>query len=229
MTLRRRRTIRLKGYDYSQPGAYFITICTKDRFCCFGEVIEGRVKLNEAGQMVARWWDELPNKFPSVVIDEYIVMPNHFHGILIIVGADLRVRPNTGAHIGAPLQTDAVHHEAVGADLGVRPESDAHIGVSQRKEGKVDLNVHPESGIHIGVPLHLIIQWFKTMATNEYILGVKQNGWSPFPGKLWQRSYYEHIIRHDDELNRLRNYIANNPIGWELDKYHPTQAKKTGV
>ncbi len=222
MTLHRRRTIRLKGYDYSQPGAYFITICTKDRFCFFGEGIEGRVKLNEAGQMVARWWDELPNKFPSVVIDEYIVMPNHFHGILIIVGADLRVRPNTGAHIGAPLRKEGE------ADRNIHPEMGAHIGAPLRKEGEADRNVHPEMGVHIGVPLHLIIQWFKTMTTNEYILGVKQNGWSPFPDKLWQRNYYEHIIRHDDELNRLRNYIANNPIGWELDKYHPTQAKKTG-
>ena len=95
MTLRRRRTMRLKGYDYSQPGAYFVTICTKDRLCLFGEVIEGRVKLNDSGQMVGRWWDELSNKFPSVAIDDYVVMPNHFHGILIIVGADLRVRPDS--------------------------------------------------------------------------------------------------------------------------------------
>jgi len=66
------------------------------------------------------------------------------------------------------------------------------------------------------------------MTTNAYIRGVKQNSWTPFPGKLWQRSYYEHVIRNDDELNRLRNYIANNPIDWELDKYHPGQAKKSG-
>jgi len=152
--------MRLKGYDYSQPGAYFVTICTKDRLCLFGEVIEGRVKLNDSGQMVGRWWDELSNKFPSVAIDDYVVMPNHFHGILIIVGADLRVRPTTGAHIGAPLQTDAVHHETVGADLRVRPKTGAHIGAPLQTDAVhheavgADLRVRPESGAHIVRPCH---------------------------------------------------------------------------
>ncbi len=88
-----RRSIRLKGYDYAQPGAYFVTICTQNRLCLFGDVREGTMHLNAAGSMVARWWAELARKFPMVRPDEYVVMPNHFHGIVIIVGADLGVCP----------------------------------------------------------------------------------------------------------------------------------------
>ena len=89
-----RRSIRLDGYDYSQEGAYFLTICVQDRESLFGEVVDDAVKLNEAGQMVEKWWQELSHKFPQVEIDENVVMPNHFHGVLVIVGADLRVCPS---------------------------------------------------------------------------------------------------------------------------------------
>ena len=83
-----RRSIRLEGYDYAQPGAYFVTICTQGRTCMFGDVAEGEMVLNDAGCMVQRWWSELPQKFPLVKTDEHVVMPNHFHGIIVIVGAD---------------------------------------------------------------------------------------------------------------------------------------------
>ncbi|MBC7263536.1 MAG: hypothetical protein H5T64_04160 [Chloroflexi bacterium] len=166
-----RRSIRLQDYDYSQPGAYFLTICTQDQQCLFGEIVDGEMQLNDAGRMIARWWEELPNKFPSAETDEYVVMPNHFHGIVIIVGADLCVRPDPGTHVGVPL---------------------------------------PE-----------MVQWFKTMTTNEYIRGVKQHGWHPFPGKLWQRNYYEHVIRNEQSLHRIREYIATNPQRWSLDKENP--------
>src|SRR5437879_3537657 len=79
-----RRSLRLKGYDYSQAGAYFLTICVQDRECLFGEVANDELQLNDAGQMVERWWAELQNKFPPVEIDEYIIMPNHLHGIIIL-------------------------------------------------------------------------------------------------------------------------------------------------
>lgn len=88
-----RRSIRLKGYDYSQAGAYFVTICTQGRECLFGEVVDGEMRLNEAGQMVHRIWNDLFVKYPDIEIDEFVVMPNHFHGIIIIVGA-----PLVGAH-----------------------------------------------------------------------------------------------------------------------------------
>ena len=101
-----RRSIRLKGYDYSSAGGYFITIVTQGRECLFGAIRNGEMELNDAGKMVAKWWDELSHKFPSVTADASIVMPNHFHSIIIIhddtVGADLRVCPYRIRHC-APL------------------------------------------------------------------------------------------------------------------------------
>ena len=185
-----RRSIRLRGYDYSQAGAYFVTICTQDRACLFGDLVDGEMRLNDAGRMVEQWWCEINRKFPWVETDEHIIMPNHFHGIIVInaptpVGADLRVRPCEPNHSGA--------HNAY-------------------------------SGAHTGAPLPAIIQWFKTMTTNEYIRGVKTSGWPPFAGKLWQRNYYEHIIRNDESLHRIREYIINNPLQWALDRENPDRS-----
>lgn len=91
-----RRSVRLSGYDYSEEGWYFITVCTQDRRCMFGVIIEDHMQLNAAGSMVESWWTELTGKFPIIRTDEYIVMPNHFHGI-INVGAALCGRPNIDA------------------------------------------------------------------------------------------------------------------------------------
>ena len=98
-TKHHRRSIRLKGYDYASEGAYFVTIVTQGRECLFGEIHDGKMILNEAGQMIVKWWNELRNKFPNVILGVFMVMPNHFHGIIIIeknvgVGVDLRVCPN---------------------------------------------------------------------------------------------------------------------------------------
>jgi REP element-mobilizing transposase RayT len=196
VSTRQRRSIRLKDWDYSHTGMYFVTICAQNRVCLFGDVVNEDMWLNAAGQMVEKWWSELNHKFPTVQTDQFVVMPNHVHGIIAIVGADLRVCPpvlrvcadddqsNTGKHIGLPQQTH-------------------------------------DPGTHIGVPLPRIVQWFKTMTTNEYIRGVKQFGWPRFDRRLWQRNYYEHIVRNDNELNRIREYIMNNPLKWELDSENP--------
>jgi REP element-mobilizing transposase RayT len=219
-----RRPTRAPEYDYAQPGAYFVTVVTQDRRCLFGEVVNRVMILNPAGKMIEKWWHELPNKFSSVEIDENNVMPNHFHGILWIrestvvppgveidnisnpvVGTDLRVGPGhrdvptRGAHTGAPLPTivdDDLSHLAVGADLRVG------------------------SG-PVCAPLPTILQWFKTMTTNEYIRGVKEFNWPRFDGKLWQRSYYDHVIHNDVNLLRIRQYIRDNPSSWEKDEEYP--------
>ena len=81
-----RRSIRLRGYDYAQPGTYFVTMCSHRRECLFGEVVDGEIRLNDMGEMIERWWLELAKKFQSVEIDEYVVMPNHFYGIISLVG-----------------------------------------------------------------------------------------------------------------------------------------------
>lgn len=182
--IHQRKSIRLKGYDYSQVGLYFITICCQDRMCRFGSVENGEIILNDAGKMVEKWYFELENKFPDVRCHEMVVMPNHFHCILENVGADLRVCPNTN-----------------------------NVNAN-------NVNTNPIEGEHVGSPLHRVVQWFKTMSTNEYIRGVKTLGWQPFDGKLWQHNYYEHIIRNEQSYKTILDYIINNPIKWSNDKFY---------
>ena len=184
----KRRSIRLPGYDYSRAGAYFVTICTKDRKCLFGNIRNQEMGLNDAGWMVDKWYVELENKFPDIKCDIHIIMPNHFHAIIQNVGAD------------------------VGANLCVCPNDD---------RARKTMGEHMTAGEHIGSPLRRVIQWFKTMTTNEYIRGVKQHNWPPFPGKLWQRNYYEHIIRNENEMTRILEYITNNPAQWAMDRENP--------
>ena len=180
--LPQRKSIRLKGYDYSQAGLYFITICTQNHLCLFGEIENGEMKINGAGQMIRKWWDELNHKYLNIELHEQIIMPNHFHGIIQIVpvGADLCACP-----------------------LRVCHDADEHI-----------------AGEHIGSPLQAMIQWLKTMTTNEYIRGVKNNDWPRFNKKLWQRNYYEHIIRDENSYLKISEYIKTNPMKWQEDKYY---------
>ena len=111
-----RRSIRLQGYDYSKSGAYFVTICTQNRACLFGDIIDGNIQLNNAGKMVNNWWNQLTHKYKNIELDKFIVMPNHLHG-LIIVGAGPRVCPDDkkGEHIGSH---DNPLGEYVGENMG---------------------------------------------------------------------------------------------------------------
>jgi putative transposase len=204
-----RRSIRLKGYEYRQAGGYFVTMVTQGRDELFGKVVNGEMILNDAGEMIVRWWLQLPNKFPNVNVDIFVVMPNHFHGIIFIadsvggeiVGDDLRVAPglggndNGGEHEGSPQRTDS----------------------SRRTDS-------PQQ--RPNAPLSQMIQWFKTMTTNEYIRGVKQLGWKPFNGKVWQRDYYEHIIRNQSAADRIARYIESNPARWNQDKENSARTDK---
>jgi len=106
----------------------------------------------------------------------------------------------------------------VGADLCVRP-NDMSVSISGEKGAPVS----GEKGAHAGAPLPGVVQWFKTMTTNEYLRGVKQFEWPPFPGKLWQRNYFEHIIRNDKSLNHIRQYILENPARWPEDAENPAR------
>jgi REP element-mobilizing transposase RayT len=190
-----RRSIRLKGYDYSQTGLYFITICVQDRACLFGSIDVGadlrvcplrdgpddtktpKMILNDAGCMIEKWYYELENKYPDKRCHEMVVMPNHIHSI--IENMETRI---WGAHVGAPLRG--------------RPIT-PNDGIEQQTEKYGIQNV--KYGATIGDAM----DWFKTMTTNEYIRGVKNLGWSPFFGKLWQRNYYERIIRDEQSYERI--------------------------
>ena len=179
-----RKSIRLKGYDYSQVGLYFITICCQNKLHLFGNVINKQMILNDAGKMIEKWFNELQNKFPDVKCHEMVVMPNHIHFIIENIGS-------------------------VGADLRVCP-NDSNISKTEKRVSEI-------LGEHAGSPLHRVLQWFKTMSTNEYIRGVKNNNWIPFDGKLWQRNYWEHIIRNDQSYQKISDYIINNPSKWNDD------------
>ncbi len=161
-----RQSIRLKNYDYSQPGYYFVTICTWNRLNIFGDIDNAQMDLNLYGKMVEKAWGELKVRFPDAYLDEFEIMPNHFHGIIAIVGAPL---------VGAR-----------GERAGTRPA--------------------PTLGAIIGA--------FKSITARQFILSLKDK---KNHSQLWQRNYYEHVIRNEKELFELRQYIQQNPLKWELD------------
>lgn len=179
LTRQRRKSTRLAEYDYSTPGSYFVTLPTYQGRNYFGGIQSGKVLLNNAGEMIVGWWQKIPDKFHNIQLDEYILMPNHLHGIINIL----------------ELEKPAEH---VGADPCVRPEG----MLGNKSQGASSL---PD-----------IIKWFKAMSTNEYIRGVKQGKWEQFEKHLWQRSYYEHVIRKLENVSEVREYILNNPLRWEV-------------
>ena len=240
-----RRSIRLKGYDYASEGLYFVTICTQNRECLFGEIKNNEMVLNDAGRMVEKWYNKTQDKFPDIVCHEMIIMPNHFHCIwenvglhgASAVGADPRVRPVTNNV--RPIENNVRPIEPNNKRI---VDNDNHV---VDKGGHVDIQnnndkYHVDEGGHVGPPLRVndilddsdlventtcsplstVVQWFKTMSTNEYIRGVKQLGWMPFDRKLWQRNYYEHIIRDNVSLQTIAYYIINNPVQWQDDKFY---------
>ena len=244
-----RRSIRLKGYDYSTEGLYFVTICTQNRECLFGEIKNNEMILNDAGRMVEKWYNKTQDKFPDIICHEMIIMPNHFHCIwenvglhgASAVGADPCVRPVTnnvqpiennvqpiglnnkhvvdeGGHVGVPqYDTDLDTPNNIIIDKHGGDEG-GHTGPPLRVNDILDDSDLVENTT--GSPLSSVVQWFKTMSTNEYIRGVNQLGWPPFDRKLWQRNYYEHIIRDDVSLQTIAYYIINNPAQWQDDKFY---------
>ena len=181
-----RRSIRLKGYDYSLAGAYFVTISTQGRECVFGDVVAGVMRLNEAGRMVSTVWDTLLARFPGVDLDAFVVMPNHIHGIIVFA---------TRVSVGAPL---------VGAQ---------DVTPNRTIDNRATTRVAPTLGDVVGA--------FKSRATVEYTRGVKTKGWPAFRRRLWQRNFYEHIIRNEASLNHIRQYILDNPARWAFDRDNP--------
>ena len=184
-----RRSIRLKGYDYAQQGAYFITVCTQRRASLFGEIIDNKMQPNEAGDMVVEEWDALSMRYRGVHLDAFALMPNHIHAVLFL----------------AP-------EENVGAGLVPAPGSvTCNVGATTR--------VAPTLGDVIGA--------FKSITTVRYARGVETRGWPRFSQRLWQRNYYEHVVRDYESLQRIREYIAENPACWDLDGENP-RAKRSG-
>ena len=185
----RRRGLRLKGYNYTHAGAYFVTIVTQGRSCLFGEIVGQEMRLNEAGEMMSGIWEALPQRFPVIEIDMFVVMPNHLHGIVII-------KNRATTTVDNPKSTN------VGAGLVPAQYTDGHT------TKRATTRVAPTLGDVIGA--------YKSLTTVEYVRGVKTMEWTPFHGRLWQRNYYEHIVRHEDSLRHLQQYILrqSGPMGF---------------
>lgn len=173
-----RRSIRVPGYNYSE-GVFLVTICTHDRECLFGEITDGVMTLNQSGRIVQGYWQSIPRRFPHVVLDAYVIMPNHVHGIWWLRGR------------GGPLATRSGS-----------PDQDRRANVSPLQSAQAG---------SIGA----IIQGFKSSTT------IRINRVNRTPGRtIWQRNYYEHIIRSEKSLNAVRQYIEANPANWLYDPEH---------
>lgn len=194
-----RKSIRLKGFDYSSAGVYFVTICAKDRKCIFGKVQNGRMILNDLGEMVQYQWKEIPIHFQNVELDEFVVMPNHFHGILwLLDGSGNMTNP-------------------VGAKHSWQPTASKQINIARNASP-----LHPPNRPKGTKPgsLSAIIQNF-TSITSRKINRIRKT-----PGeKMWQRNFYDRIVRNEKELYNLRNYIIDNPLKWENDEENPSNWK----
>ncbi len=205
-----RRSIRLKGYDYSGTGLYFITACVQHRACLFGNIVDGEMFLNDAGTMIGTEWQVLPARFPHIALHEYVVMPNHFHAILeiVAVGATLVVAQNNNVVTQNNNNNVVVPH---GND------NKTNDGMARNNDGNSQT----------GQPRDMctktvgdIMDAFKSITTVAYIRGVKQLVWQPFRGKLWQRDYWEHIIRNEQSYKTISDYIVNNPVKWKNDTFN---------
>jgi len=196
-----RQSLRWDKHNYSSPGFYYVTICIQDHRTLLGNVQSSVMNLNDAGEMVDAAWFRIPMQFPTIQLDEHITMPNHFHGIIQIVG---------GETVGVPL-------------VGTQPGDMAAFraptrGAPTATPGGVAAFRAPTRG---APTLGDVVGAFKSQTTDEYIMGVHQVDWPRFPKRFWQRNYYDHVIRDHDELEKIRDYIRKNPLMWTLDRYNP--------
>ena len=192
-----RRSIRLKGYDYSKAGLYFITICCQDRACRFGHVDNGEMVLNEFGHIAYNEWCNLPNRFSNFELDVFQIMPNHMHGIIALndtVGVGF-----TPAQNGGDSQNVSVDNERAGASPAPT----------------------------VGASVSDIVGAYKSLVANG-CLEIWKLKWAevnpaPTMGKIWQRDYYEHIIRNEQSYLTISNYIIDNLAKWKEDKFYTAQ------
>ena len=202
-TFHHRRSIRLKGYDYSADGLYFITICTKERNHYFGRVIDGKMVLNERGQIVKNEWLNTINvRKDEVILHEYIVMPNHFHAIIEICRRGVSHTPQIHTPQSHTPQSHTPDDGLTTSDRGVCDTIDR--GVCDT----IDRGVCNTPLRSPSKTLGSIIRGFKSAVT-------KQIG---FP--VWQRNYHEHIIRNTNAFTKISNYILNNPAQWHCDMFN---------
>ena len=185
-----RVSYRLKKWDYGWDGAYFVTICTKDRECYFGDVVNGKMKMSEVGIIANVLWDEIRNHFQNVLLDAYVVMPNHVHGIITLFGNE-----NDNVNI------DDV--DGVGGVVGTRHALSLHA--PEKTIGQQRFQ-HPGKNT-----ISTIIGSYKSAVTkHSHRLGYEF---------AWQSRFYDHVIRDNKSFENIINYITNNPINWNYDRF----------
>ena len=187
-----RRSIRLKGYDYSRPGAYFVTICTHNRECLFGEIVDGKMRVSEYGRSVRDEWGNTVEIRREIELREFVIMPNHIHGIVIINAQPVGAYGNT-PHGNTP-HSNTPHSNT------------PHSHAPMRSPSKT---------------LGAMVRGFKSSAT-KHINTIRKTPGAP----VWQRNYFEHIIRDDADYNRISEYIAGNAQRWIEDQLHPDYKSK---
>ena len=186
-----RRSIRLKGYDYTQPGAYFVTLCTWQRECLFGDVMGGEIRLNEMGRIVLHAWQDLPRHYPYLHLGAFCVMPNHVHAIMVLVEDD----PGRGGSEGSAFSMpDQAWNDAL--------------------ESPEQPQTRPYTPVRHGLPE--LVRAFKSFSARRVNI-LRQTPGVP----VWQRNYYEHIIRSEDEWRKIHDYILTNPARWDEDRENP--------
>jgi putative transposase len=211
-----RRSVRLRGYDYSQEGLYFVTICTQNRECLFGEIISGQMRLNPMGEIAQAEWIKTEQMRPNIQLHDSIVMPNHIHGIIQIthptpVGARCTRPPHASTTPATqpianirPTDGNAIaHHTGADTDMGVA-DRDAiadHTGLGRVQRA-------PTIGD--------VVRGYKSSVTRR-INEIRNMSGVP----VWQRNYHEHIIRTETAYLNIAEYIQDNPTRWQNDTYHP--------
>ena len=180
-SLPHRKNLRIPDFDYSQPGAYFVTIVTQDRKTLFGQIVDGKMVLNDIGRMVTEIFEGVPRHYQNINVEVSVVMPNHVHILFLIT--DVVAGPRA-------CQSDQSNN---GQPQGVDPTKEQ-------------------------LSLPDIVHRIKSLTTHQYMIGVRDKGWPRFDKRLWQRSYYEHVIRNERDYQAIYEYIIANPMNWEKDE-----------
>jgi putative transposase len=171
-----RHSIRLAGYDYSQHGAFYVTICSQGRRRLFGEIVDATMRLNDIDKIVAEQWYVIPERFPTIELDAFVVMPNHIHGIF--------------------------------ANILETPPTETRSSNSTASKKSVPTAMGNVVGAYKSLCVYHVLDWIKHNQPNRIL------------GKFWQRNFWEHIIRDEDELNHIREYIYLNPRRWHKDVFN---------
>ena len=210
-----RRSIRLKGYDYSQNGLYFITICTFDRECLFGEIINKKMILNDAGKAANECWLKIPEHFPNAVLHEHVVMPNHVHGIIELNDTSMAEGENAGTPNGEYENGEYQNGVGVQNTEGIQYA----VGVQNFEP------LPPPTTSLPPLPPQNRFQHIIPRSIGSIVRGYKIGVTKIFRDntdiyRVWQRNYHEHIIRSEQSYLRISEYVIDNPDVWEHDKFY---------